>query len=76
MEWSRNNIMNKDREALMRFFKDDERDLQRLVDRVIEHHVSELEKQTGPDDEFVKYMRSTRMTALILPFPIRGQTAE
>lgn len=46
----------------------DERDLQRQVDRVIEHHVNELEKQAGPDDEFVSYMQATRRTALILPF--------
>lgn len=45
------------------------RDLERAVDRVIEHHVSELEKQVGPDDEYVKFMKATQRTAMILAFP-------
>ena len=47
---------------------EDERALERAVDRVIEHYVAEIERQHGRDDDFVKFMRSPRRTAVIPPF--------
>ncbi len=44
------------------------RDLERAVDRVIEHHLSELAKQIGDDDPYVQFMRSIRHSAQVLPF--------
>lgn len=45
------------------------RELERAVDRVIQHQVNEIARQVGDDDEWVKFMRSTRRTAVVLPFP-------
>jgi hypothetical protein len=44
------------------------RDVERAVDGAIERYVSEVERQHGPDDEFVTFMRSMQRTAAVLPF--------
>jgi hypothetical protein len=44
-------------------------DVEHAVDGAIEHYVSGIERQYGLDDDFVKYMKSTRRTAAVLPFP-------
>jgi len=52
------------------------RDLERLVDCAIEHHVSELETQAEPDDVYVEFMKATRRTAAILSFPHSQQRSD